>query len=320
MKGLGTTTACVLLIVIMTTRVTGMADWQPVEWRGGSAWVSETDAGRAIVSEARGRLVHFGPAESDLNLLNEVEAVEPYRDGADSNNWGGHRFWLGPQKTWVWPPNPDWEFSAARSVEVTGSRLVVTMPDSEDDFPGLVREYFWERDRLGCRVSWSGTDRPFYGMHVFAVPAGTRPVVRPIDTVDVPLGLVKVTHDLPVRLENLPPGARATSAGALEFQPDAEAIKLGFPPQDLEGRGAGWSLLVSPARVTGRIIHPPDFGFLTQIWVCPEGGDFLELEQISPYLVPEDGGTASSLVFLSLRCSARSREFLDLQTAKGSLR
>ncbi|MBE2212306.1 MAG: hypothetical protein IAE82_00430, partial [Opitutaceae bacterium] len=43
--------------------------WVETTWRGERAFVSESAGWRAIVSLERGRLVHFGPAGADDNLL-----------------------------------------------------------------------------------------------------------------------------------------------------------------------------------------------------------------------------------------------------------
>ena len=288
---------CLLAVVPMTSGFTMERVWKEIEWRGEPAWESAASGWRAVVSAGRARLVHFGPVDSGHNLLHEVEVAEPFREGGPFPDWGGHRFWLGPQKSWEWPPHPDWEYSAAADIRILEDRLVVVMRDSDGLHPGLVREYFWLAGRLGCRVSWSDTDRPYYAMHVFAVPATTRVRVRPIPTVDVPLGFVRVTWDFPERPGSLPPGAETGPDGRLVLRPAATASKLGFPPQELEGDSEVGRLVISPAVTTGRVIHPPDAGFLTQAWICPEGGAFIELEQISPYLLPENG-PASSLVFL----------------------
>ena len=211
--------------------------------------------------------------------------------------------WIGPKPAplkWMYTwrdKHPDWEYSPAAEVVVEGDRLFVTMNRTDDLYPGLAREYFWDGERLGCLVRWSDTERPYYAMQIFAVPSSTRVEAEPMPTVDVPLGFVRVTWDFPERPIALPPGAVAEPGGRVALKPAVESVKLGFPPQKLRGVSDRFTLLVSPAFTTGRIIHPSDAGFLSQVWVCRDGGAFIELEQISPYLLP-DGEEASSLVFL----------------------
>src|SRR5262245_795819 len=86
-------------------------DWQPTVWQGESALVSTSHGWKAIVSLERGRLMYFGTAERDANLL-----LAPATK-ANRNMWGGHRVWLGPQETWPhgWPPPIEWEYSGPES-------------------------------------------------------------------------------------------------------------------------------------------------------------------------------------------------------------
>ncbi|MEZ5275721.1 MAG: hypothetical protein R3F07_05025 [Opitutaceae bacterium] len=288
---------CILATFPAETGLTMEAVWKETVWRGEAAHEARTEEWRAIVSSHRGRLVHFGPVEDGSNLLYESPEAAALLPGGDFPEWGGHRFWLGPQKSWEWPPHPDWEYSPAAEVVVEGERLVVVMPRTDDHYPKLTREYFWSGDRLGCLVRWSVTDRPYYAMQIFAVPSSTRVEAEPVPTVDVPLGFVRVTWDFPERPAVLPPGAVAEPGGLLVLRPAGESVKLGFPPQKLRGVSDRFILQVSPAATTGRVIHPPDAGFLSQVWVCSAGGAVVEIEQISPYLLP-DGDEASSLVFL----------------------
>ena len=85
--------------------------WEKSTWQGEPAWASIHGPVRAIVSEARARLIYLGAADGSYNLLNA-----PTPRPAEGQNQGGHRFWLGPQYRWVWPPLKEWEFSAAAQV------------------------------------------------------------------------------------------------------------------------------------------------------------------------------------------------------------
>ena len=86
--------------------------WQSVTWNGEPAWASTSQGWRAVVSVTRARLMHFGPAERDLNLL-----LAPVTR-ANRNRLGGHRLWLGPQTSWpkFWPPPEAWEYKEPATV------------------------------------------------------------------------------------------------------------------------------------------------------------------------------------------------------------
>src|SRR5690606_35753234 len=121
--------------------------WIPVRWQDENAYELRQSEWRAIVSVNRGRLVHFGPADREENLLVAVASKDT------PAGWGGHRVWLGPQNAWApfWPPPAAWEKSAAEKVTVGGNTLTLEMPPAGQGWPQLARVYSLTDDgELAC--------------------------------------------------------------------------------------------------------------------------------------------------------------------------
>ena len=140
--------AFALALFICAGSIGAEETWQSVRWHDEQAYELETTPWRAIVSVERGRLVHFGPARSEINFV-FAPATKDAPDG-----WGGHRVWLGPQVTWknIWPPPDAWEKSAPEKVASTGSRLELTLPGAGDGWPRISRVYELVDGKLACRV------------------------------------------------------------------------------------------------------------------------------------------------------------------------
>lgn len=256
--------------------------WQPATWHGERAYAAEARGWRAVVSVERARLVFFGAAKGDDNLL-----FAPAK-GDDVAGWGGHRVWLGPQDRWhpLWPPPVAWEHGAPDRVAVEGGRLVLTLADAGDGWPRLVREYFWGDDGLHCNARISGGHRPAQIIHIVQVPDNALVVgLRAPPSPGVPRGYVQVhlgRHPSP-RKEFAPPGQVATGPDGLRLHFTGAMEKLGFVPQPLHAQVGAARFEIARGASTGDATTTPDDGFATQVYLGqPVYSPVIELEQLSP--------------------------------------
>ena len=270
--------------------------WSGVSWQGERALASTAQGWKAVVSLQRGRLVHFGPADRDNNLLFSTATR------TDAAGWGGHRVWLGPQSTWSqgWPPPAAWEHSGPESFSVESGVLRLVMPDAGDGWPRLTRTYRWDGAKLVCGVEISGGTRPAQIIEIMQVPrtALVQALVPPEPA--APAGYVLLpagsNHEL---LTDFPPPPQVTLTGrALLLRHIGVILKPGFRPQTLAGIEGKFSVIVGRTEPSGAVTGPTDRGFLTQVYL---GGPepFIELEQLSPLFSP--GGSASFAVILEGR-------------------
>ncbi len=273
-------------------------EWQKTTWNNEPAWVAQNGAQEAIVSEARSRVIYIGPASGDHNLLSAPVPKAAPTPKIFAPNWGGHRFWLGPQSRWGWPPNTDWEFSAAQNVAMKGSELVITEVHHDLRYPSIQRVYVWEGEHLRCTARWRGGDKPYYGMHVVAIDVPAEIAPRLASWERVPFGLVAVRGDNSNATDPLPHPAITLKDGRAIAKSGIAVGKFGFYPQTLSVRRGAWTLLVQNGPVEGTPIESPDFGYLTQLWVGDEHATFCELEQITPFLLPDDHGWCGSTIYL----------------------
>jgi hypothetical protein len=258
------------------------ATWVPLHWYGEEAYRLQTSAWRAVVSVERGRLVAFGPIDDEISYV----ASPHTRD--EPIGWGGHRVWLGPQKTWraFWPPPDAWEKSAAEKVTVNGARLELLVPDAGEGWPRFTRVYEPDGDRLACRIMVAaGGNRDVQVMQILQTrPADDLPVPI-IASTDIPLGCLllppfrdRATElpltDLPEYMTRDHDGLHVRRARTLD--------KIAFPPQELAPRYHGHVMHVLRGASRGPEVGAPDRGFYTQI--CPGDADtpIIELEQMSP--------------------------------------
>ena len=249
--------------------------WQPFTWNGEPAWASASQGWRAIVSITRGRLMHFGPAGSDLNLLLAPETR------TNRNRLGGHRLWLGPQTAWpkIWPPPEAWEYLEPAKVALAAGVLRLTMPATDDGWPQLTRTYHWAGASLVCEAEFSGGTRPAQFVQILQVPPSVRVTVGPRPETDFPAGYVRLAP-FTARFDDPPQVTR--SAGSLTLRHNGTVVKLGFRPQAVTGRIGGFDLLVGRGAQTGREVGDPDAGFHTQVYLSEANEAFVELEQLSP--------------------------------------
>lgn len=273
------------------------AAWTRTDWNGEPAWVAQRGPVCAIVSAARARLVYLGAADGTRNLLH-ASAGAPTA-GADAD-WGGHRFWLGPQYRWKWPPPVEWEHSAAESVEARGEVLVVVLPRRDPAYPALTREYAWDEARLRCTVRWADDGRPYFGLHVIAVDVPFALTARLVKWEEVPEGFVAARMIAPPEPVRLPHPALAVAGDRLTLQSGRATVKLGFAPQPLAiARPQGWTLTVYPGPNDGVPVGVADQGYLSQAWAGGPKNVVAELEQLSPYLLGDAAHRCASTIYLA---------------------
>lgn len=263
------------------------AEWQPITWLNEKALVSVSNGWKAIVSLERGRLMHFGPADQEVNLL----LAPPTR--ANPNIWGGHRVWLGPQSSWakIWPPPKEWELSGPESFTNHDGVLRLTMIDTRDCWPRLTRSYQWEGTKLLCGVELSGGKQPAQAVQIFQVPATTIVTVQAHPTREFPAGYVRLPSMVSrFSTEFAQPEQVSREGDRLMLRHTGVIEKLGFNPQPLVGRTGKLSLTVTRGPQNGTVIAGPDQGLFTQVYL---GGDepLIELEQLSPMFVAGEPAT-----------------------------
>ncbi len=271
----------------LTAGCTGQ--WIVTLWKGEKAFTSSSQGWRAIVSLERGRLVHFGPAGIDFNLL-----YVPHNDD-ELKNFGGHRLWLGPQALWsrFWPPPQAWESSGPEYCSTDGGVLRMVMADTGDGWPRITRTYQWKGECLVCGAEMIGGTRQAQIIHILQVPKITRVEVAAQPEFAAPNGYVLLPTDPTTRLiADFSPPAHVTSLNSqltLRHQTN-HVLKVGLRSRALLGCHGGFALRVSRGNQTGQVAAEPDQGFLTQIYL---GGNepFIELEQLSPAFFPGEPAT-----------------------------
>ncbi len=273
--------------------------WERTLWRGERAWASDSGPVRAIVSEERARLIYLGGQDGSVNLVN---APWPRRSPTTKDPWpnqGGHRFWLGPQHRWVWPPPAEWEFSAAAGACVEDGVLVLEHDRVDEDYPALRREYAWTDSRLRCTVSWRDNGRSYFGLHVIAVNTPFSLSARLEPRPDAPFGLVAARMVDPEPPLRLPQPALALSDGHVTVSSGLQRKKFGFVPQALRvERPGGWVLQLHPGPHSRANGQSPDHGFLSQVWVGDGTSDLAEIEQLTPHLAGDASGLCSTTIFI----------------------
>jgi hypothetical protein len=276
--------------------------WEKTTWRGEPAWSSTCGAVRAIVSELRSRLLYLGAPDGSLNVINApYPRVLPNAEQRWPNQ-GGHRFWLGPQKNWIWPPLAEWEYSSATEVSVTNGVLKLRQPHGDVTYPPITREYTWEDGRLRCTARWPDQGRAYYGMHVIPVDLPFVGSAKLVKTSELPLGMVEVKLEGANTDGFLPHPALSVEGDTVTLRGGQKVIKLGFSPQTLTiDRRGGWKLAVSPGPHQGQVAGVPDHGYVSQIWVGSSEHDLAELEQLTPYLRGDEHGECSSTIYVEAK-------------------
>ncbi|MEO6995347.1 MAG: hypothetical protein ABI273_17205, partial [Lacunisphaera sp.] len=252
--------------------------WQPTQWQGERAMLSTSSGWKAIVSLERGRLVHFGPAGSETNLVFAPKT----RD--DPVGWGGDRVWLGPQAKWskFWPPPVAWEQSGAESMSVAAGKLRLVMPEAGDGWPRLTRTYHWNGKVLVCGVELIGGTRSAQVIHIVQVAQQTLVNVTASPSKDAPLGYVQLPSTATPRFTtDFAPPPQVTAKGrALTLRQSGRVQKLGFIPQPLTAQEGSLRFIIRRGEQHGIVASEPDAGFFTQVYLSGRES-FIELEQLS---------------------------------------
>jgi hypothetical protein len=258
-------------------------EWTLTQWNGEDAYASSSGDWRAVVSVARGRLMHFGPAGSELNLL--LAPAGPQ----NRNRRGGHRLWLGPQAEWThgWPPPDAWEYRAPESVTTEAGVLRLAMFPTGDAWPRLTRTYRWAGASLVCGAEFSGGTRPAQFVHILQVRPGMVVTADARPENSFPAGYVLLPSTAgPFAAHFAAPSHVSRTGDTLALHHTGVVTKLGFRPQTLTGRIDGHELQVSRGTATGETVGAPDEGFFTQVYFSEANEAFAELEQLSPLFAP----------------------------------
>jgi hypothetical protein len=273
-------------------------NWEKTSWQGEPAWISSHDGVRAIVSEARARLIYLGSDDGSLNLLNApCPQVHPDKKNPWPNQ-GGHRFWLGPQSRWGWPPPAEWEYAAAQRVTAEGAVLTVLHARRDPAYPVIAREYAWQGRRLRCTAYWQDDGHAYFGLHIVAVDTPFTITNRLNHSKEAPAGFVAARMIDPEAAVQLPHPA-VTIKGNLATMIPGKKAKLGFTPQPLTiDRPHGWKLSMQPGPCSVAFGASPDQGYLSQVWVGDTSSDLAEIEQLTPPLKGDASGRCTSTIYL----------------------
>jgi hypothetical protein len=289
-----------------TASLATTATWEKTVWQGESAWASSQNNVRAVVTEARSRLIYLGATDGSFNLLNAPwPQVLPNKDNPWPNQ-GGHRFWLGPQHRWVWPPPTEWEYAAVLNASTEAGVLSLHHAHLNKDYPALTREYAWEGNRLRCTVRWKDDGKAYFGLHVVAVNTPFAITARLEKTKDVPEGLLNARMVDPAPPISLPHPSITIDGDHATIRSEIKGAKIGFITQPLTiDRPHGWKLSVQPGPATVATSDVPDQGYLSQIWVGDKTHDLAELEQLTPTLKGDASGSCSSTITIEATPPAR---------------
>jgi hypothetical protein len=283
-----------LLFETTLARAADTAVWQRTIWQGEPAYVSESHGWKAIVSVSRARLVHFGPAEKDLNLLFSTPTQH------EPTGWGGHRLWLGPQKTWpqIWPPPEQWEHSAAAQVDTRGERLELALRHVAGGWADIVRTYAWDDAKLVCGAELHGGSRDAQIISIIQVPGAAEISVEAEVQPRYPAGYVRLPSGVSgfaTKFEE--PKQVSRHGSALTLRHAIEHEKLGFRPQTLSAKIGDYVLHVARGAEKGKAVAEPDEGFHTQVYIGRHDEPFIELEQLTS--IWSSATSASAAVILS---------------------
>ena len=277
---------CLLLgvLVVASSAALRAEEWSPCHWNQETCWCSISGSWEAIVSSDRARLVYFGTGDGRHNLLYPPGAV----DLATAPDWGGHRFWLGPQWKWdpIWPAPPDWERSPADLIEVDGATLTMRSAHRATGLPQLSRAYTWLNGDLCVKATWVGDS--YQGIHIFQVPILAQIGAEGERSPTLPrgFGLLRAGSNQPpmTRFAELPAVLKTSRDGQFMIRYRAVETKLGFNPRTLTVYEGKYGFQLKRGQVTGRDCGKPDDGLLTQVYTGNSTNAYMEVEQLSAVL------------------------------------
>jgi len=294
------------LSAMVPASVAAGTGWEKTAWRDEEAWTSTQGAVRAVVTVVRSRLIFLGSLDGSVNLLNAPYPRTPATALDPSPNQGGHRFWLGPQERWKWPPPGEWEYSAAAGVRAEGPVLIVSQQHRDPAYPAVTREYAWEGHRLRCTARWRDDGRPYFGIHIVPVDVPVSLSVRLVRTPGAPAGAVAAQIVGPAPVLLLPQPAISVDGDRATVTSGISQEKVAFAPQALTiARPGGWILSVQPGPHEGDSLGFPDHGYLSQVWVGSSKFNLAELEQLTPYLKGDALGRCSSTIYIEATAPAQ---------------
>lgn len=267
--------------------------WLPIQWNGEDALASSSGDWKAIVSLPRARLVHFGPANRDLNLLFATST----RD--HPAGWAGLRLWLGPQKAWavIWPPPAVWEHGAAARVTEVDGRLELALASAGDGWPDLTRTYAWDGPRLVCGAVLHGGTRDAQVIHIVQVPQRAVISAKATAEREYLAGYVRLPSAVSPFTATFAALEHVTRHGNdLELRHLLRTEKLGFRPQPLAAHLDGYTLHVARGPELGRRVADPDEGFHTQVYLGRADEPFIELEQLTSTWSPDTPASAAIIL------------------------
>jgi len=280
---------------------TGTPPWQPVEWRGETAWAADSGDWRAVVSNERGRLVYLGPKDGDTNLL-----YAPALPQESFRQRGGHIFWLGPQTEWkgkwgTWPPPDEWEQRPAQFVQPDREWLRLTMSRPDKSRPQLTRAYRWKDGALLCETAWAGGSGDHQAIQILQLPLSATVEARQLSTIAP--GFVRFDTKGNQSLLSLVLGDEVSlmPGRVVRLAPRAAVAKFGFSAQTLHARIGVYGMEFIRGEIQGGVLDAPDQGFETQVFLGNEKYPFIEMEQLTPRLKNRGDAPNVFTVLIKLR-------------------
>lgn len=262
--------------------------WSPSQWNQETCWRSTSGHWEAIVSSNRARLVYFGTDDERHNLLYPSGAL----DLATAPDWGGHRFWLGPQWKWnpIWPAPPDWERSPADRIETDGATLTMRAAHRATGFPAISRAYTWLNGELRVKAIWAGDS--YQGIHIFQVPMTAEIEAKSESSLALlrGFGLLQAGSSQPptTRFANSPAVLKEIRVGQFLIRYRKVEAKLGFNPGTLTIYEGKYGFRLERGDVAGRAGDRPDGGLLTQVYTGDSTNPYMEAEQLSALMAAAD--------------------------------
>lgn len=256
----------------------------------------------AHVSTLRARLIYFGTCDEKNNLIRIPPSPVPPVAGS-APGWGGHVVWMLSDNipAWKWPPNADWEFSAAETIDAQDGQLHLTLPHRDQSYPQLKRTYSWQGDELVCESRWSPNGNSRYlAIHTLHIPfsAGVEVLASRDGMTLLPLQGFEIMKTNP---DNLP-GLVINGETAI-VAPAKKGGKYAFPTQTLIARIGGFQLEMARNSPLPDEAAPPFEGRLSHIWIASTNleSPFIEIEQASPFLDPSTDGECRFAIRLKAR-------------------